>query len=42
MALEIAERDLGGARVRMTFQTFLKDGTVRRFKARRNQGHAAR
>jgi len=33
MALEIAERDLGGARVRMTFQTFLKDGTVRRFKA---------
>jgi hypothetical protein len=33
MVLEIADRDIGGARVRMTFQTFLKDGTVRRYRA---------
>jgi hypothetical protein len=33
MPLEIADKDLGGARVRLTFQTILKDGSTRRFKA---------
>lgn len=33
MPLEIAEQDIGGARVRMGFNTFLPDGTNRRFKA---------
>ena len=33
MPLEIADKDLGGARVRLTFQTILKDGATRRFKA---------
>jgi hypothetical protein len=33
MALEIKDTDLGGARVRLTFATVLKDGTQRRFRA---------
>jgi len=32
MPLEIADKDLGGARVRLTFQTIQKNGSTRRFK----------